>query len=138
MNINFSYFFTVDKFPWELMGSDRPCYGSSHSYVCKLIAPYAGQDGNFLRGKPALFEMAKFSDNPAIEDIYRHFTKVYENRDPYNRVSVAQEILDYLRNHSEFKLDMGKRLVAAHQKGNTLPQAAVYYSGNSKDDYNND
>ena len=130
MNINLSYFFTPANFPWKLIGIDAPAYGPAHLYVCKIMAPYAGQDARFLRGKPALYELAKFSENSIIEDIYKYFRQVEATKDVYNPTPLDKEIIYYLSSCPEFREDLTIRLTKAHMNGDTLPPAALYNYGN--------
>jgi hypothetical protein len=126
MDIDIYYFFTPSRFPWSLVGSTYPVYGPSYLYACRLVAQFAGQESGVLLGSPSLFELERFRDNSTIQDLYKHFRQLEENRDPYNKKDLVEEVLDYIRNHAEFRLYLKKKLIAEHMKGNHLPEASIY------------
>ena len=126
MNINLSYFFNPMTFPWHLSGIDRPSYGKPYSYVCKIMAPLAGQDSNFLKGNPTLSEMSRFPDNTIIHDIHRYFTQLENGKDSFNIEALDRQIIYYLSNSQEFRDLLHNRLVIEHLRGNELPEAAVF------------
>lgn len=128
-DINIHYFFeSPDRFPWTVLGFDYPVYGPSYIYACKILAPFSPIDKNFLLGKPTLRELCKLgeSGSQAAADIYKYFSVLENERDPYKPTSVAREVLDFLRHNSDFKKTVETLLQRMVNKGHEFPEEALW------------
>lgn len=110
------------RFPWDVLGLTVPKAGPLHSYLCSILADFAPEDWRyFMRGLPSMRELNRAArllqgSGSVITDI-QVYTESHSNLRLSERVDVAQEVLDFLSRHKEFRAHTQKTLDRLWRQG---------------------
>lgn len=104
-------------FPFEWYGG-RPLYGTLHSYLCRIMLPYAtAANRSFFLGNPTFSELSLRAENPISQqdcfiarNIVAYCNRVYNKE----RSGLEQEVFEYLVHSSQFMNDFKKTLRQKH------------------------
>jgi hypothetical protein len=115
-SINIDYFFRNPlSFPWDFMDMTIPKIGSTHSYLCSILAPYVPySEKEFFKNRPSLKELRRFSQ------VYGGFSTSIVNYcdtrkdDPS---SVEDQVREYLSRNSEFRKAFQEKIDRYHRQG---------------------
>lgn len=108
------------RFPWDVLGLSVPKAGPVHSYLTSILAPW-GDDlyKEFMRALPSWREVqraALASESQVLTEIVSYCSRLYALR-PSERTDVAQEVLDFLFRHGDFRRYVQKTLDRLYLQG---------------------
>ena len=111
------------RFPWDVLGLTVPKAGPLHSYLCSILADFAPPDDwrGFMKGLPSMRELNRAArllhgSGHVIVDI-QLYTESHSSLRLSERVDVAQEVLDFLSRHKEYRAHAQKTLDRLWRQG---------------------
>lgn len=109
-HVKIAYFFTVERFPWDLFGWTQPSSGPIHSYMCNYGTLFADtNERSLLASRPTYSELVRFATEH--KGIFTRILNYTEDQDEISgRIAKAACILSWLAAETNFTKMMQKRL----------------------------
>jgi len=118
-NVSTQYFFREERrFPWDWYDG-VPKAGNTHSYLCSMLAHYAGMGQSFFfKANPSFRELKRFAkeNGDLAKKIVDYCDFIYDKSD-YDRENVAQEVLFFLGGFEPFRKDFQERINYLYRHG---------------------
>lgn len=101
-------------FPWDYVGLDVPKWGSLHGYLARAASIFTKEVSNprFMASNPTLGELERYgkeNEEYIVDKIVQYCNQRYEYT-PFERGSVASEVLVFMANYDDFLAFFRKKL----------------------------